>query len=88
MAAEHVKGLIVEAAGLVPDSVGAVEFGASDTGKCNVVFSSAEHCSLAFNALPGEAKPDTGGFDQKKVTIHTAQAGAKSKMLISRFWRW
>ena len=60
-----------------PESVSAVEFGASETGKASVVFATEELCSRAFKALPGEAKPDTGGLESKKVTIHTAPKGGK-----------
>ena len=70
--AAGVMALFVEASGIKPEAVTAVEFGASVTGRCHVTFRTAAHCGLAFDGLAGQPEEDPAGFDAKRVWLETA----------------
>ena len=85
MAANHIKELLAEASSLTPESVSTVDFGAggvSETGKCQVTFQSAGHCTLAFSSLPGDVKADTStGLESKKLNFYAGGDSGKANFL-------
>jgi hypothetical protein len=68
--------MIVRQSSVVPISVQPiVRSGITDTseksgnGKTSIIFSSTNHCNLAFDAIPGPDRPDKGGKAQKRVYL-------------------
>ena len=66
-----VAALFTDAAGIKPDAVTPVEFGASVTGRCHVTFPTLAHCGLAFDGLNGQSEEDPMGLMAKRVWLET-----------------
>jgi hypothetical protein len=73
MTEDLIREMFIVITNLVPTIVNPIHHSATTqqtpTGKTNVVFASAAHANLCFDALPGLDRPDKGGRSQKRVYL-------------------